>query len=65
MILTEEEAKTKICPTMSSVVGDGQGKDGCPLVGCLASECMNWAWHKNWLWWRTPTGSCGLMPRIK
>ena len=41
MLLTEEEAKTKICPQLLHCKTDGTLTEPHP-VKCIASDCMMW-----------------------
>jgi hypothetical protein len=67
MILTEQEAKTKLCPFMSCRNSQSKGADGDGVVFCQASDCMAWRWGDNSgpedLAWRQdkplPKGFCG------
>lgn len=42
MIVTEGEAKAKVCPDFCAAASEG-----VKVVGCLASECMAWRWADN------------------
>lgn len=44
--MTIEEAKTKICPFISNVIGDADGRNNTVMVECVADDCM--AWVKTW-----------------
>lgn len=61
--MTEEEAKTKWCPTARTHDGDriasvNRKYDGGPDIGaqCLGSGCMAWRWDTN----IQINGYCGL-----
>lgn len=45
MIVTEEEARTKICPMMTErVSAKGYAEPVLARQRCLASQCMKWNW---------------------
>lgn len=44
MIVTEQEARTKVCPAMSAQLMHPAGVNQSVTQKCLASQCMKWRW---------------------
>lgn len=62
MILTEDEAKTKVCPILKpepAGLHSGVGGNGFAFrPRCLGSDCMAWRWQHSDP--NLPKGFCGL-----
>ncbi len=64
MLLTEEEAKTKLCP---EAIGPGDINWAMVPTGrmCIGSACMAWRWHEFELDPNTGLqGFCGKAGRV-
>lgn len=58
MIVTEKEAKTKLCP-QTLARGPMQHAGNYDLETCLGSHCMAWRWSEA----VQPKGYCGMAGR--
>jgi len=60
--MTEEEAKTKWCPSARSFSSTGESatavnqEAGKPCTPCIASACMMWRWGQYPTAWICPPG---------
>jgi len=56
-MITENEAKKKVCPYRAGYQENSVEKNHrtegqyyqIPSVACIASECMAWRWNKSWV----------------
>jgi hypothetical protein len=59
MLLTEQEAKTKVCCRETKPVIPPYWQSGT-IAYCIASECMAWRWYYKGLAKLNTNGYCGL-----